>query len=195
MRQVIRAAGLWCIATAVVVATGSAAELPAPSIVAPVSGAVIDDDAPFLWSSVPGAKRYDVELCGDAGCADVLGRSSVPNLYALIRRPMGTLYWRVAAVSADGQRGPWSGVTRFTVAHSISGSVFEDTKGDNDAAGLVVRPGVHVRLYRDGEDKLLAEEVTDRTGAYAFHPGAAGTYWGAVDAASLPPAAGAASIV
>lgn len=191
MRQVFRAAGLWCIATAVVVAAGSAAELPPPVIVAPVSGAVIDDDAPFLWNAVPDAKRYDVELCGDAGCADVLGRSSVPNLYSLIRRPLGTLYWRVAAVDAGGQRGPWAAVTRFTVAHAISGSVFEDTKGDNDAAGLVVRPGVRLRLYRDGEDKPIAEEVTDRRGAYAFHPGTAGTYWVAVDAATVTPAAGA----
>ncbi len=191
MKQVFRAAGLWCIATAVVVATGSAAELSAPAVVSPAAGAVIDDDAPFLWNAVPDAKRYDVEVCGDAACADVLGRSSVPNLYSLLRRPLGTLYWRVAAVDGGGQRGSWSAVTRFTVAHGITGSVYEDTRGDNDAAGLVIRPGVHVRLYKDGGETPLSEEVTGRTGAYAFHPGAAGTYWVAVDAATVTPAAGA----
>ncbi len=136
MKRVFRAAWMWCIATA-----AAAQMAPAPTIVSPTAGVVVDDDAPLLWNAVPGATRYDVELCGDAACAEVLGRSSVPNLYSLIRRPLGTLYWRVATVDASGARGAWSPVIRFTVAHGISGTVFEDLNGDNDAAGLSTRMG------------------------------------------------------
>lgn len=177
---------MWCIATA------AAAQLaPAPTIVSPTAGVVVDDDAPLLWNAVPGATRYDVELCGDAACTDVLGRSSVPNLYSLIRRPLGTLYWRVATVDASGAHGAWSPVTRFTVAHGISGTVFEDLNGDNDAAGLTPRPGAKVALYRDGTDTPVEHAVTDKRGAYVFHPAASGTYWVAVDEASITPSAGA----
>lgn len=168
-----------------------AAPLPPPAIVSPSSGAVVGDDAPLLWNAVPGASRYDVELCGDPACADVLGRSSVPNLYSLIRRPLGTLYWRVATVDAGGQRGAWSAITRFTVAHGISGTVYEDVNGDNDAAGLTPRPGVRVRLYKDGNENAIADTVTDKSGSYSFHPGTTGMYWVAVEAASVTPAAGA----
>lgn len=191
MKRVFGAAGLWCIATAGVGVSALAAPLPPPAIVSPSSGAVVDADAPLLWNAVSGASRYDVELCGDAACADVLGRSSVPNLYSLLRRPLGTLYWRVATVDAAGDRGPWSAITRFTVAHGISGTVYEDVNGDNDAAGLTPRAGVRVRLFKDGDENAIADTITDKSGGYAFHPATSGTYWVAVEAASVTPAAGA----
>jgi hypothetical protein len=166
--------------------------------VSPLTGETIDDDTPLLWSHVPGAARYDVQLCGDAACNDVLGRGTVSNLYSLLKKPLGTLHWRVATVDAGGSRGPWSPVTGFTVAHAIAGMIYEDLNADNDASGLIPRPGVRLRLYRDGgdgqpgdDDALVTSIVSDKTGAYAFHPATAGTYWVVVDPESFTPAAGA----
>jgi len=167
----------------------------APPIVSPTAEATIDFDAPLLWSQVPGAARYDVELCGDAACADVLARASGPNLYSLLHKPLGTIFWRVSAVDASGGRSPWSPVTRFTVAHVISGTVYEDRNADNDAAGLTPRSGVRVRLYRDrgdnipgDDDPLVATTSTDKAGGYSFHPGTGGVYWVAIDEESFTPA-------
>jgi hypothetical protein len=178
-------------------AKGSETTLPAPTILSPARGETIDDTSPLLWDAVPGAIRYQIELCGDAACAEVIGRGTVPNLYSLLRRPLGTIYWRVAAVDPTGQSGTWTPITRFTVAHGINGTIYEDVNGDNDAAGLVPRPGVRVRLYRDGgddtpgdDDKLIESVSTDRRGTYDFHPAASGTYWVAVDEESVTPAAG-----
>lgn len=199
MKRVFRAAWL-CFIVAVpgaISANGAERNLPAPTILSPTAGETIDDTAPLLWNEVPGAARYEVEVCGDSACADVIGRGSVPSLYSLLRRPLGTLYWRVAAVDASGQRGDWTSLTRFGVAHGIGGTIYEDVSGDNSAAGLVPRAGVHVRLYRDGgddapsdDDKLIDNLTTDRTGAYSFHPAASGTYWVAVEGASVTPSAG-----
>jgi len=199
MKRVFGAAGLCCIVVAAGAMSVNGAEttLPAPTLLSPARGETIDDISPLLWDAVPGAIRYQVELCGDASCAEVIGRGTVPNLYSLLRRPLGTLYWRVAAVDPTGQSGTWTPITRFTVAHGISGTIYEDVNGDNGAAGLLPRPNVRVRLYRDGgddtpgdDDKLIESVPTDRRGAYDFHPAASGTYWVAVDEQSVTPAAG-----
>jgi Right handed beta helix region len=199
MKRVFRAAWLCFIVSAAAgaIPVAAAMSLPAPTILSPVAGETIDDTAPLLWNQVPGAIRYEVEVCGDAACADIVGRSTVPSLYSLVRRPLGMLHWRVAAVDASGQRGTWSPNTRFAVAHGIGGTIYEDVNGDNAAAGFVPRPGVRVRLYRDDgrdmpvdDDKLVDTVTTDRTGAYAFHPNASGTYWVAVDGESVTPYAG-----
>jgi hypothetical protein len=198
---------LWCAAAAVsaLAVLGPAlpaqgADLPAPAIVSPLSGGTVDDDSPLLWSAVAGASRYEVQLCGDAACNDVLSRGAVPNLYSLLKKPLGTLHWRVAAVDAGGNRGAWSPVVRFTVAHAIAGMIYEDLNADNDAGGLIPRPGVRMRLYRDGgdnvpgnDDPLVTTTVSDKTGAYDFHPATAGVYWVAADPATFTPAAGTVS--
>jgi hypothetical protein len=79
---------------------------------------------------------------------------------------------------------------------AISGTVYEDVSGDNSASGLVPRPGVRVRVYRDRGNDMLADDdelvesiVTNGAGAYSFRPGASGIYWIAVDGYSVTPSA------
>jgi len=188
------AAGLLGLALAAVPA---AAQLPPPAVVSPVSGAVTDPDSPLLWKAVTGARAYDVELCRDAACTDVTAHATVPNLYSLLHRPVGVTHWRVTALDADGRRGTPSETARITVALSIAGSIKEDAKADNDPATLIPRPGVRLRLYRDGgddspsdDDTLVTTTSTDADGHYVFHPAAPGVYWVAADADSVTPAAG-----
>jgi hypothetical protein len=188
------AAGLLSLALAAVPA---AAQLPPPALVSPISGAITDPDAPLLWKAVAGARAYDVELCRDAACSDVTAHATVPNLYSLLHRPVGVTHWRVTALDGEGRRGTPSDTARITVALSIAGTIEEDAKADNDPAGLLPRPGVRLRLYRDGgddspsdDDTLVTTTSTDADGHYAFHPAAAGVYWVAADADSLTPAAG-----
>src|SRR5258708_32396527 len=197
MKRVFGAAGLFCIVVAAGAMSMNGAEttLPAPTLLSPARGETIDDSSPLLWAAVPGAIRYQLELCGDPSRAEVIGRGTAPNLYSLLRRPLGPLYWRVAAVDTTGRSGSWTPITRFTVAHGISGTIYEDVNGDDAAAGLVPRPNVRVRLYRDSgddtpgdDDKLIESVPTDRRGAYDFHPAASATYWVAVAEQSVTPA-------
>src|SRR5260370_25127333 len=85
MKRVFGAAGLCCIVVAAgaMSVNGSETTLPAPTLLSPTRGETIDDISPLLWDAVPGATRYQVELCGAASCAEVIGRGSVPNLYSL----------------------------------------------------------------------------------------------------------------
>ncbi|HEX6899551.1 MAG TPA: LysM peptidoglycan-binding domain-containing protein [Thermoanaerobaculia bacterium] len=82
--------------------------LPAPRLGDPEAGSERACADPWLsWEAVPEAASYTVEVCRDAGCAELVdrrpGHSGPPWRPAAL--PVGDLYWRVTARSRSGLDG------------------------------------------------------------------------------------------
>ena len=89
-------------------------DLSAPVLMKPLANARVTTPVVFTWQAVPGARKYAVQLCSDAGCTEIaksLGatqaRVVLPSLGA------GTYWWRVRATGARGVVSAWSGVRSF----------------------------------------------------------------------------------
>src|ERR687888_832303 len=91
------------------------AAVPRPEPTAPADGAVSTFLPAFAWTPVSGADRYEFQIAADAGMnSPVLGNGkddfTTRNTRATLVKtvPNGTYWWRVRAVTADGQVSPWS---------------------------------------------------------------------------------------
>jgi hypothetical protein len=98
-----------------VAAPADAARLATPKPIAPADGASVAEVAPFSWSPVRNADRYEFEIAADAGFnSPVLGRGDdhffTRNTRATLRKtvPNGRYYWRVRAVTKAGGVSAWS---------------------------------------------------------------------------------------
>ncbi len=89
----------------------------APGLNVPGDGAVLRNARPdFSWSSIVGITQYRLQLSSRADFADPLHEitSEQAKWRASSDLPAGTLFWRVASVSAENQRGPWGPISSFT---------------------------------------------------------------------------------
>jgi hypothetical protein len=95
--------------------TPAKAALSAPTVLAPLDGAVVPADAPLAWSVVDGATGYRIELADDATfervwyTADTVATSLEPTSYFT----PGIQHWRVAALDGTDV-GVWR-ASSFTV--------------------------------------------------------------------------------
>jgi len=95
------------------------AQESAPVPLQPVRGQVLflpgQTTAAFLWSVIPGATRYRLEIATDEACTQTVVAREVerPQWTTNAFAGEGTYYWRVRAVSPDGASRPWSAAIPF----------------------------------------------------------------------------------
>jgi hypothetical protein len=96
-------------------ATPAPAGLAAPVPLAPPAGATSEFVPAFAWKPVANADHYEFQVSADSGFnSPVLGQGqdqfTTRNTRATLVKtvPNGTYWWRVRAVTADGQVSPWS---------------------------------------------------------------------------------------
>jgi len=90
----------------------------APSLLSPPNGATGVSTTPTLdWSDVTGATSYDVQVCSDSGCTNVVRSQTGLTASQWTVSPAlnngTTYYWRARAVNSCGA-GPWSATWSFT---------------------------------------------------------------------------------
>lgn len=80
-------------------------------------------------------------------------------------------------------------------ARTIAGTIYDDRAALALRSDFVPAPGVTVKLYRDGgdripsaDDSLVSSTTTSATGAYSFPSTQAGDHWVVVDSRSFQPA-------
>ncbi|WP_165873515.1 FecR domain-containing protein [Parasulfuritortus cantonensis] len=64
--------------------------------------------AEFAWSAAGAAASYDVEIARRADFASLEGKLHVTETKAAASLKPGRYHWRIRALEADGQAGPWS---------------------------------------------------------------------------------------
>lgn len=76
----------------------------------------------FQWQTLNGAASYTVEVCHDAGCAELVERATdlTETAWKPSGLPSGDLYWRVTATAASGLDGYPSRAVPFTIAGSAA---------------------------------------------------------------------------
>lgn len=97
---------------------GPEALMQAPRPLTPNESETFDFSNPtFDWEPVPGAASYTVEVCRDPECGQLVDRSVGVRMTRWTPRvlPIGSLYWRVSAVSASGLDSFISAAQKFTI--------------------------------------------------------------------------------
>jgi hypothetical protein len=92
--------------------------LQAPKALVPNESQTFDFSNPtFDWEPVVGAQSYTVEVCRDPDCGQLVDRSVGVRMTRWTPRvlPIGTLYWRVSAMSASGLDSYVSPAQKFTI--------------------------------------------------------------------------------
>ncbi len=97
---------------------GPEALMQAPRPLTPNESQTFDFSNPtFDWEPVRGASSYTVEVCRDPACGQLVDRSVGVRMTRWTPRvlPIGSLYWRVSAVSASGLDSFISAAQKFTI--------------------------------------------------------------------------------
>ena len=112
-------------------------DLRAPTALGPTPAAV---DVPLptrlVWSSVPHAQRYVIQLSASADFVDpayVLVTDNAGWLTAPVQAAQ-TWWWRARAIN-EGFTGPWSAPASFTTTASCAGGALQVHGGDGRAVG------------------------------------------------------------
>ncbi len=81
----------------------------------PRAGESLDADSTALaWARTPQAARYRLQVAATPDFANpVLARDDVTDTELAATLPLGTWFWRLASVRADGDTGPWGDARRF----------------------------------------------------------------------------------
>jgi hypothetical protein len=124
----------------------------------PAVGTVSDLNPPaFCWRPVKDAAHYVVEVAQDTSFNDVVYRepeSRWSNHCPPVTLPSGELFWRYAAVSANGEQSEWSKVRNFAI--SKDATEFPQPTVDE----LVERlPEEHPRLFMRPDDLPRFQEL------------------------------------
>ncbi|MGH2566843.1 MAG: hypothetical protein ACRDGA_00765, partial [Bacteroidota bacterium] len=140
----------------------------APNLSTPSDRAVGQSVNPYLWwSSVPGAKRYHLQVATDSGFISfVVSDSTVPSYYKQIGplEVATTYYWRVRGMNALGS-GPFSLSRSFTTLGGMT-SAPTLTSPANGAIGQRLSPSLywgylsgathhHLQVARDSSFGLM----------------------------------------
>jgi len=94
--------------------------LPRPTLTAPANRSTTENDSPtFVWTAVPGAGEYQVQISRDRKFGTVEQAAAVTDAtYPAGGLPDGRYYWRARAVNANGIAGQWSAVWQITIDHN-----------------------------------------------------------------------------
>lgn len=91
----------------------------APSLVSPRNGGAVSFPAPLLfsWRPVAGAVKYQLAIGTDAALGSLLGgrpvETSATDLAPAVTLHVGTYYWAVTPVDAEGNKGTRSKIRSF----------------------------------------------------------------------------------
>ena len=102
------------------VTPASTSTLSAPTLLSPASDARFSPGQTivFDWSDVSGATTYEIQIDDSStiGSPFVMHRTDLTvSRFETSTLPTRTMWWRVRAIDAAGNRGPWSNVRRFEV--------------------------------------------------------------------------------
>ncbi len=101
--------------------------LAAPGLLTPANGAHVEQVPTLTWNAVSGAVEYEYQVAADPhfdsivlGTGTGKGAASTDNLAAALEKSVtdGTYYWRVRALTASKEPGPWSSTRSLTKAWS-----------------------------------------------------------------------------
>jgi hypothetical protein len=88
----------------------------APNLLTPTEGAVTTNARPVIsWQAVTGANYYEVEYTLPGGLTITQNNTTTSFLVSVESQSQGTIYWRIAAVDAAGNKGSYSPLRSFTV--------------------------------------------------------------------------------
>lgn len=88
----------------------------APYTIQPASGRTVrSGDVPFAWAMVSDAGSYDMEVADAETFASPVAQQHGQDVRVTKPLSVGTWWWRVRSVAADGKTGPWSDALRFRV--------------------------------------------------------------------------------
>jgi hypothetical protein len=200
------------LAVAVLVVSGSAGAAPAvPVALGPNDGAAVAALPAFAWQPVAGADKYEFEVAADTGFNSQIAFASTRNTRATLKVaiPNGEYFWRVRAVNAAGDPGPWSAPRGWRMAWTARPSLLAPAQGAAltyplDAFKLKWSPvpGATKYVVRVATDPALGSLVwsngpleTASTEFTASQPLAPGTYYWGITPLNASGNAGAASTV
>jgi hypothetical protein len=134
-----------------------------PALLGPPEDSRMHGQAPELWWSVPDvAARFHLQIARDAAFSDLLvdRRQQEGSRQQLAQEPApGVYHWRVASVSADGERGPFAPPRKFTIQAVPTAT----TAASSIADGQVVISWGRAANARHYEFQLADDEgFTDR---------------------------------
>ncbi|HEV3477888.1 MAG TPA: hypothetical protein VG144_00405 [Gaiellaceae bacterium] len=118
----------------VVAPATAAVATPTPS--SPAADASVQALPAFAWNGVPGAAKYEFALAADAGFnSPALGMGEgqffTRNTRATVKKtlPNGTYWWRVRAVTSEGEVSPWSTPRPLRKVWSTAPTLLSPTQG------------------------------------------------------------------
>jgi len=165
-----------------------------PSLVAPDGGAVVQGAPVFQWSAVAGAAKYEFQLAADDSFGSIVSKGAFQtlNTFASITSTLadGTYYWRVRAINAKEEAGPWSSTRTLRKSWSTAPALLgppTDAPISYPTVPLVLRwspvEGAFKYLVSIGTDPTLASAKPVETSGTVFSPTgslAPGRYYWAV---------------
>ena len=98
---------------------------------------LFDESVTLAWSRNPDAATYKLQVSPNADFSPPLvERSGLTSADTQLPLPLGTLHWRMAAVRADGDQGPWSDTRIFERAEPPAAPVPQTPKASDE--GLIL---------------------------------------------------------
>lgn len=82
-----------------------------PPLIAPAQGGVLSGEVQFIWSSIPGAAAYEIEVADNEPFNRPVVRATVTDqtrFTPLVVLPEKEYYWRVRLRDVDGRTGPYT---------------------------------------------------------------------------------------
>ncbi|MBI5717043.1 MAG: FecR domain-containing protein [Burkholderiales bacterium] len=161
-----------------------------PFLLRPRAGEkVTDEQVTLAWARNPQAARYRVQVAPQADfAAPSLQRDDIDGTDLSLPLPLGVHHWRVAAVRADGDTGPWSDAQMLDRVErpppppppSAPGSQKAQAAAEgivvNWAAAPLAGASYQVQIARDAAfTQIVLDERSTRTEALLPKPDA-GTY-------------------
>ncbi len=127
-----------------------------PSLVSPPNGQTVSTTPSLDWSDVSGATSYDVEVCSDSGCTNVVRSANVGSSQWTVSPALdsGTQYWWHARAKNSCGPGLWSSIRSFTTLSVTPPDLIPDSIAFN------VKASIH-RVWINWDEDLLAQAQID----------------------------------
>jgi hypothetical protein len=111
--------------------TTLATTLPAPVPATPLDQVVIRTQPKFDWAPVTGGLHYQLELSQSNTMSPILWPPNGASYFSGpiepgIEMPDGTYYWRIRAISANGESGQWSEIQQFYLTRVVDAPISEE---------------------------------------------------------------------
>ncbi len=142
-----------------------------PTPLAPQRDGRLRDPLPqFGWSEPLDARGYRFALATDPDFTAPLVETDTltsPGFTPAAQLPLGTYYWRVGTIDADGRRGPWGDVLRFEILAPPAEPTIDETQRDGGRFTIrlaALEPGQRVRFQIASDaafDDILSDQTVD----------------------------------